>query len=102
MIAHQLLGRQREQHLAPVTSREEPSYPVYRWAEVVPIPLLCRARVQSHPHQKGLGLLPFGREEPTLGLQGGFQGIRAGWEGGIKGVTNSLEDVATTLCYGTP
>ena len=81
---------------------EQPRHPVYRRAEVVPISLLCGSCVQSHPHPKGSDLLPFGREEPTLGLQGGFQGIRGGWEGTTEGVTDRLEDVATTLLYGPP
>jgi hypothetical protein len=56
--------------------------------------------VQSHPHQKWPTLLPFGREEPTLDLKGGFQCIRDCWEGTTEGITNRLEDVATTLLYG--
>jgi hypothetical protein len=47
-------------------------------------------------------VLPFGGEEPTLGLQGGFQGIRSGGKSGTKSIPHSLEDVATTLLYDQP
>ena len=47
-------------------------------------------------------MLPFGGEEPTLGLQGGLQGIRSGGESRTKSIPYCLEDVATTLLYGQP
>jgi len=102
LIAHQLLGREREQHLPTVGCGKQPRYPVYRRTEVVPIALLCGSCVQSHPHPKRSDVLPFGREESTLALQGGFQGIRGSREGTTEGVTDRLEDVATVLLCGTP
>src|ERR687894_211680 len=96
LISDQLLSRQREQHLPTVGCGKQPGNPIYRRTEVVPVSLLCSACVQSHPHPKRLALLPFGREEPTLRLQGGLQGIRGSWKDGTEGVTNRLEDVATT------
>src|SRR5215211_5687045 len=102
LIANQLLSREREQHLPTVGGREQPRNPVYGWSEVVAISLLCGARVQGHPHPKRLSLLPFEGEEPALGFQGGFQGIRGSGENGTEGVAHRLEDVATTLLYGAP
>ena len=43
LITHQLLGRQREEGLAPVPRRQEPGDPVEGRAEVVPVPLLGRS-----------------------------------------------------------
>jgi hypothetical protein len=57
---------------------------------------------RAAPHHKNPLILPFGGEEPTLDLQGGFQGIKGDWEGSAERVTNRLEDVATTLLYGPP
>jgi hypothetical protein len=102
LISYQLLSRQREQHLPAVGCGQEPGNPVYGWAEVVPVSLLCGSSVQSHPHPKRLALLPFGRMEPTLSLQGGLQCIRGGWKDGTEGVTDRLEDVATIPLYGRP
>ena len=97
LIAHQLLGRQREQRLAPVTSRQEPSYPVHGGAEVVSLALLRSAGVQCHPHPQGACLLPLLVKERSLNLKSGVEGVRGHPEGAAEGITDSLEDVATTL-----
>ena len=47
-------------------------------------------------------MLPFGGEEPTLGLQDGFQGLGSGGKSGTKSIPYGLEDVATALLYGQP
>jgi hypothetical protein len=100
LITHHLVGGKGEQHLPSVSSGEQPRYPVDRRAEVITVSLLCRACVQSHPHPKRTGLLPSLGQERALGLQGCLKRIRGSRKASAEGITDRLEDVATTLLYG--
>jgi uncharacterized protein (DUF2267 family) len=73
-----------------------------RGAEVVTVPLLRSAHVQSHPHPKGTYLLAFRGEELPLGLQGRLKRIRGSMKGTAEGVTDRLEDVTTSFLYSVP
>jgi hypothetical protein len=100
MITHQLLGRQREERLTPVTRRQEPGDPVQGRAEVVPVPLLGAPRVKRHAHQRGSGLHPVSiYQQCPLGGEGYIQGLRSGGKCGAEGISHRLEYVPPVGLY---
>ena len=94
LVAHELLGRKREQDLPSVGGGEKPCHPVDRRSEVVAVPLFGGARVQRHPHPKRTRRFPLLARECSLDRKGRFQGIGGGREGTTEGVADGLEDVA--------
>ena len=103
LVPHQLLGRQREERLPPVTRRQEPGDPVQGRAEVVPVPLLGAPCVQGHAHQQGSVLTPvFVYQQRSLGREGRLQGLGGGGECGAEGVSHRLEYVAPVGFDGAP
>jgi hypothetical protein len=98
-IAHQPEGDFREQSLAPVSGREDTDHAVKRLAKVVPTLRFYRARVQGHSNAEcGMRTAEYGRpifgQESALACERGIQGLWSSGEGGAKGITYRLEDVA--------
>jgi hypothetical protein len=66
-VGHQGGRGARQQHLAPVSNRHDPSAADDRRTEVVVPPRLRFAGVQPHPHSQDSGVLPGLFQQTSLG-----------------------------------
>jgi hypothetical protein len=101
VVSHKLLCGCRQEGLSTIPSGEEASHAVQGGAEVIAIPLLGGAGVQSrsHPHTKFTKLTPILGLESALGLKGGSESLRCGREGDTESITYRLEDIALVGLY---
>ena len=68
LLAHQLLGGQREQGLPAVGGGEQPGDPVDGWPKVIGVTLLSRAGMQRHAHPQVATRAPHLRLQRPLRL----------------------------------
>ncbi len=101
VVAHQVVGRVRQQDLPAVPGAHQACRPAQGDAVVVAAVLLGDARVQAHahPHPGVLGP-PLGEEGP-LGGERRPDRLSGGVEGRAEGVAALAEDVAAAGLYGT-
>ena len=94
MIANQFLGGESQKDLAPVGGGEQPTDSIEDGAEVVAIPALGTAGMDSHPDLDGVDALPWLVEQEPLGGNGGLEGSVGYIKRNTKGVADGLEHVA--------
>src|SRR6476646_9898310 len=100
MVSNQLLCRQGEQCLAPMSHGKQASYAVEGRACIVPVLKFGLAGVQGHAHlERGYLCAPRLGMEGKLGVQGSLQSARGGGESGSEGVTLGAEDKAAISLY---
>jgi hypothetical protein len=95
-----LAGQLRQQDLASMCCRHDPSSPIHRRAEEVAGSPLRLSDVNSHAHAQRPGLTPGFVTQGELGLEAGVRAVRRRREDGHEPVTGDLENASAGVLHG--